>query len=131
MRKKKEPKPKNLKQKEIFQIKRDWITKNLKGNIQWPRSMKILGEMMEVVDNLEFWKEFKLWQPFEHLYWFLKDSGRAYLLEQYAKWKKNQILGKLVANNGENSHTYELGNKIGEDVKEITKPKSLKDFLKE
>lgn len=129
MRKKKEPKPKSPKQTEIFNIKREWIANNLTDKLNWPRDMKILGQMMEIVNNLDFWKTFKLWQKFDHLYWFLNASGKAYLLQQYDKWKKGEIMEKLVVKNPEN--TYNLGNKVGEDVKQVAaKPKTLADFLK-
>lgn len=125
------PKIKNPLQKEIFALKRDWITRNMvKEKVDWPRCMKILGGMFELIPDLEFWKVFQLWQRFDNLYWFLKESGKATLLKEYDKWIKNKT-SKAVSKNEETGYILEP-TKIGPDIKQIesvTKPKSLKDFL--
>jgi hypothetical protein len=97
------------------------VKKFVKGNINWPREIKIAQRLIKRFDSFEFWDNLKeLKSPPPSLAWFLKPEGKAFLLKEYETFKlilnKEQVILKE--------------NKIGEDKKVCQNPKTLLEFIR-
>lgn len=124
---KKPPKVK-IPKSETFIIKKEFLIRSYgKDFNQWGAGIKIVSELFELVNNIEFWKVFTVKYP---IYWLRSEKGKSFVLDSFEKFLKNNISEKLVAKKSE--IVYTLGTKVGEDFKQsAAKPKSLQDFLYE
>lgn len=97
------------------------IKKFIKGEINWPREIKIAQKLIKRFDSFEFWDNLKeLGSPPPSLAWFLKPEGKAFILKEYETFKlilnREQIILKE--------------NKIGEDKNICKTPKTLLQFIR-
>ena len=96
------------------------IKKFVKGNINWPREIKIAQKLVKRFNSFDFWNNLKeLSSPPPSLAWFLKPEGKAFLLKEYESFnlKINKNIVKL--------EKY----KSGEDKNICKKPKTLLQFI--
>lgn len=107
---------------EIFKIKKDFLTRNYPDFTQWGAGLKILSELFEIVSDVSFWKTFECKYP---IFWMRKDVGKSFLLDSYAKYKKNNLQIPLTRP----AEKFIISDKVGEDFQILEKPKTLKDFL--
>lgn len=92
----------------------------------WPREMKMATKLVKTY-NLEFliWVIPPYGKPVPSLAYFMADYGKQYLQEQFFNFKKNTLTFP------EKEVTIMEESKLGEDVEIKSKPKTLKDFLKQ
>ena len=97
------------------------VKKYVKGNINWPREIKIAQRLTKRFNSFDFWGNLKeLGSPPPSLAWFLKTEGKAFLLKEYEKFKLNL-----------NTETVKLEeNKVQDDKKICQKPKTLIEFIR-
>lgn len=97
------------------------VRKFVRGNINWPREIKIAQKLIKRFNNFNFWDNLKdLGSPPPSLAWFLKPEGKSFLLKEYEMFSLNL-----------NKEIIQLKNeKIEEDKKINKKPKTILDFLK-
>ena len=97
------------------------IKKFVKGNINWPREIKIAQKLVKKFNCFNFWDNLiELGSPPPSLAWFLKPEGKAFLLKEYEKFKLNLDKKQVQI------EKY----KIGEDKKICQKPKTLIEFIR-
>lgn len=97
------------------------VKKFVKGNINWPREIKIAQRLVKRFNSFNFWDNLKeLGSPPPSLAWFLKPEGKAFLLKEYEAFNLNLNKEKIFL-------TVE---KIEEDKIINKKPKTLLDFIK-
>jgi len=97
------------------------VKKYIKGNISWPREIKIAQRLIKKFKEFEFWTNLKeLGSPPPSLAWFLKQEGKAFLLKEYEKFKLNLNTKEII---------LEI-DKIGEDKNVCQKPKTLLEFIR-
>lgn len=96
------------------------IKKYIKGNINWPREIKIAQKLVKRFNSFGFWDNLKeLGSPPPSLAWFLKNEGKAFLLKEYESFNMN--FDQNIINLEQN--------KISEDKKICQKPKTLLQFI--
>ena len=97
------------------------VKKYVKGNVNWPREIKIAQRLIKKFKSFEFWDNLKeLGSPPPSLAWFLKAEGKAFLIKEYESFNMN--FDKKVI------HLKQ--NKISEDKNICQKPKSLIEFIR-
>lgn len=97
------------------------IKKYVKGNVNWPREIKIAQRLVKKFKSSEFWNNLKeLGSPPPSLAWFLKAEGKAFLLREYESFNINLNIPKIELKE----------NKLGQDKKVCQKPKSLIEFIR-
>ena len=97
------------------------VKKYVKGNINWPREIKIAQRLIKKFKSFEFWDNLKeLGSPPPSLAWFLKAEGKAFLIKEYESFNMN--FDKKVI------HLKQ--NKISEDKNICQKPKTLLEFIR-
>lgn len=97
------------------------VKKFIRGNINWPREIKIAQKLIKRFNSFEFWDNLKeLGSPPPSLAWFLKPEGKAFLLKEYESFnlKLNIKIIKLQKN------------KIENDKNTCKKPKTLLEFIR-
>lgn len=97
------------------------VKKYIKGQINWPREIKIAQRLVKKFNNFDFWENLqKLGSPPPSLAWFLKPEGKAFLLKEYEMFnlKLNNNIIQLKEN------------KIQEDKNICKKPKTLLEFIR-
>ena len=97
------------------------VKKFVKGNINWPREIKIAQKLVKRFNCFDFWDNLKeLGSPPPSLAWFLKAEGKAFILREYESFNLNL-----------NTQTIKLeDNKVQDDKKICKKPKSLIEFIR-
>ena len=97
------------------------VKKYIKGQINWPREIKIAQKLTKKLKEFQFWENLQdLKNPPPSLAWFLKPEGKAFLLKEYEKFKLNL-----------NTKTVKLEeNKVQDDKKICQKPKTLIEFIR-
>lgn len=97
------------------------VKKFVKGNINWPREIKIAQKLVKRFNSFGFWDNLKeLGSPPPSLAWFLKAEGKAFLLREYENFNLNL-----------NTEIVKLeDNKVQYDKKICKKPKSLIEFIR-
>lgn len=97
------------------------VRKFVRGNINWPREIKIAQKLIKRFNNFNFWDNLKdLGSPPPSLAWFLKPEGKSFLIKEYEMFNLNL-----------NKEIIELKNeKVQEDKNIDKKPKTILDFLK-
>ena len=96
------------------------VKKFIRGNINWPREIKIAQKLIKRFNSFHFWENLiELKNPPPSLAWFLKPEGKAFLLKEYESFnlKLNEYSIKLQ------------NNKIEQDKKVCKKPKTLLDIV--
>ena len=97
------------------------VKKYVKGNVNWPREIKIAQRLVKKFKSFEFWDNLKeLGSPPPSLAWFLKAEGKAFLIKEYESFNMN--FDKKVI------HLKQ--NKILEDKNICQKPKTLLEFIR-
>lgn len=97
------------------------VKKFVRGNINWPREIKIAQKLIKKFNSFDFWDNLKeLGSPPPSLAWFIKAQGKAFLLKEYELFNLN--LNKNIIKLQE----Y----KIEEDKNICKKPKSLLEFIR-
>lgn len=97
------------------------VKKYIKGQVNWPREIKIAQKLIKKFNSFEFWDNLKeLGSPPPSLAWFLKNEGKAFLLKEYESFNLNL--------NKDNIHLEK--EKVQEDKAIIRKPKTILDFIK-
>jgi len=97
------------------------VKKFVKGNISWPREIKIAQRLIKKFNNFVFWDNLKeLGSPPPSLAWFLKPEGKAFILKEYESFNLTFNKGKVVLKEF----------KIDEDKNICKKPKSLVEFIR-
>lgn len=97
------------------------IKKYVKGNINWPREIKIAQKLIKKFKEFEFWYNLKdLVNPPPSLAWFLKPQGKIFLLQEYERFKLNLVKEQVALKD----------EKVSQDKIIIKKPKTLISFLK-
>lgn len=97
------------------------VKKFVKGNINWPREIKIAQKLVKKFNSFNFWDNLKeLGSPPPSLAWFLKPEGKAFLLKEYENFKLDLNRQEIKI------EEY----KIGEDKNICQKPKTLIQFIK-
>lgn len=97
------------------------VKKFVRGNINWPREIKIAQRLLKKFNSFEFWDNLKeLGSPPPSLAWFLKPEGKAFLLKEYESFNLNLNKKEVILEK----------NKINEDKKICKKPKTVLDFIK-
>lgn len=97
------------------------VKKFVKGNINWPREIKIAQRLVKRFNSFDFWDNLKeLGSPPPSLAWFLKPEGKAFILKEYESFNLNL-----------NKEKVELEeNKVNEDKNICKKPKTLLEFIR-
>ena len=97
------------------------VKKFVKGNINWPREIKIAQRLVKRFNSFDFWDNLKeLGSPPPSLAWFLKSEGKAFILREYESFNLNL-----------NTEIIKLeDNKVQDDKKICKKPKSLIEFIR-
>ena len=85
----------------------------------WAREMTLLNRLLGRWPDLDFWKKVRFREKFPTLAYLLTDIGFGNVRRKY-----NEFTFEIPQ-----SKSYNLGDKVGEDVKSKPKPRSLKDFL--
>ena len=97
------------------------VKKYVKGNVNWPREIKIAQRLIKKFKSFEFWDNLKeLGSPPPSLAWFLKAEGKAFLLREYESFNINLNIPKIELKE----------NKVEDDKKICKKPKSLIEFIR-
>jgi hypothetical protein len=97
------------------------VKKYVKGNISWPREIKIAQRLVKKFNNFDFWDNLKnLGSPPPSLAWFLKSEGKAFLLKEYEDFNLNLNKPKIELQK----------NKVEEDKNICKKPKTLLEFIR-
>lgn len=97
------------------------VKKYIKGNISWPREIKIAQRLIKKFNSFDFWDNLKeLGSPPPSLAWFLKAEGKAFLLKEYENFNLNLNKKEIVLEQ----------NKIDYDKKICQKPKTLLEFIR-
>jgi len=97
------------------------VKKYVKGNISWPREIKIAQRLIKKFNSFEFWDNLKeLGSPPPSLAWFLKSEGKAFLLKEYESFNMNLSVDIIELKE----------NKVAEDKKVCQKPKTLLEFIR-
>ena len=95
--------------------------KYIKGNINWPREIKIAQRLIKKFNSFDFWDNLKeLGSPPPSLAWFLKAEGKAFLLKEYENFNLNLNKKQIILEQ----------NKIDDDKKICQKPKTLLQFIR-
>ncbi len=99
------------------------VTKFCKGaiDLSWPKQIKIAQKLIEDNPDLAFWQGFETKRKIYCLSWFLTKEGEESLLIHSRK--------RVLDLKAPAEHVI-LGEKIGEDFKVESKPKTIFDFLK-
>tara|TARA_R110002051_G_scaffold204509_1_gene270632 strand:+ start:131 stop:469 length:339 start_codon:yes stop_codon:yes gene_type:complete len=85
----------------------------------WAREMTLLNRLLDRWPNLDFWSKVRFREKFPSLAYLLTKIGIGNVRRKY-----NEFIFDIPA-----FKTYNLGDKVGEDVENHPKPKSLKNFL--
>jgi hypothetical protein len=97
------------------------VKKFVKGNVNWPREIKIAQKLIKKFNSFNFWDNLQdLKAPPPSLAWFLKSEGKAFLLKEYEAFNLN--LNKNVIKLQEN--------KAQDDKNICKKPKTLLEFIR-
>jgi len=97
------------------------VKKYVRGNINWPREIKIAQKLVKRFNSFDFWDNLKdLGSPPPSLAWFLKAEGKAFILKEYEKFNLDFNKQEIKIET----------NKIGEDKNICLKPKSLIEFIR-
>ena len=97
------------------------VKKFVKGNINWPREIKIAQRLVKRFNSFDFWDNLKeLGSPPPSLAWFLKSEGKAFILKEYESFNLNLNKQNIVLKE----------NKIQEDKNICKKPKTLLEFIR-
>ena len=97
------------------------VKKFIKGNINWPREIKIAQRLIKRFNSFDFWDNLKeLGSPPPSLAWFLKPEGKAFILKEYESFNLTFDKGKVALKEF----------KIDEDKNICKKPKSLVEFIR-
>lgn len=97
------------------------VKKYIKGQVNWPREIKIAQKLVKKFNSFDFWDNLKeLGSPPPSLAWFLKPEGKAFLLKEYESFNINLNKEEVILNE----------NKIGQDKKVCQKPKSVLEFIR-
>ena len=68
------------------------VRKYVKGNINWPREIKIAQRLVKRFNSFDFWDNLKeLVSPPPSLAWFLKPEGKAFILKEYEPTKSTPV----------------------------------------
>ena len=86
----------------------------------YAREVKLFEKLLKLYSKQDFWQKVVFNKKFESLTFFSSDYGKKLLKEKY-----NEFNYKIPE-----VETYSLGGKQGPDKDIITKPKTIKDFLK-
>ena len=66
------------------------VKKYIKGQVNWPREIKIAQKLVKKFKSFEFWDNLKeLGSPPPSLAWFLKSEGKAFLIKEYESFNMN------------------------------------------
>ena len=96
------------------------VKKYVKGNINWPREIKIAQRLVKRFNSFDFWDNLKdLASPPPSLAWFLKSEGKAFILKEYESFNLNLNKEKVILQE----------NKVKEDKNICKKPKTLLEFI--
>jgi hypothetical protein len=96
------------------------VKKFVKGNINWPREIKIAQRLVKRFNSFDFWDNLKeLRSPPPSLAWFLKPEGKVFILKEYESFNLN--LNKKEVNLEKN--------KVEQDKNICKKPKTLLEFI--
>ena len=96
------------------------VKKYVKGNINWPREIKIAQRLVKRFNSFDFWDNLKnLGSPPPSLAWFLKSEGKAFILKEYESFNLNLNKEKIILEE----------NKVKEDKNICKKPKTLLEFM--
>lgn len=93
----------------------------------WPREIKIAKKLLEKY-SIDFFRVCK--KPLQEniklpsLAWFLSENGKQFLSKEYFEFQKGKISLEEYK-----PEIFISETKIGEDIKVIRKPKTLKEFL--
>lgn len=97
------------------------VKKYIKGQVNWPREIKIAQKLVKKFNSFDFWDNLKeLGSPPPSLAWFLKPEGKAFLLKEYESFNINLNKEEVILNE----------NKIGQDKKVCQKPKNVLEFIR-
>ena len=97
------------------------VKKFVKGNINWPREIKIAQKLSKRFNSFVFWDNLKeLGSPPPSLAWFLKNEGKAFLLKEYESFNLNLNKQNIILQE----------NKIEQDKNICKKPKTLLEFIR-
>jgi hypothetical protein len=98
------------------------VKKFVKGNINWPREIKIAQKLIKKFNSFDFWENLQdLGSPPPSLAWFIKPEGKAFLIKEYEMFNLNL-----------EKRTIQLeSQKVQEDKTIIVKPKTILDFIKQ
>jgi hypothetical protein len=97
------------------------VKKYVKGNVNWPREIKIAQRLIKKFKSFQFWDNLKeLGSPPPSLAWFLKAEGKAFLLREYESFNINLSIPKIELKES----------KVEDDKKICKKPKSLIEFIR-
>jgi hypothetical protein len=97
------------------------IKKYIKGQVNWPREIKIAQKLVKRFNSFSFWDNLKeLGSPPPSLAWFLKSEGKAFILKEYESFNLNLNKETIILEE----------NKVEEDKKVCKKPKTLLDFIR-
>jgi len=97
------------------------VKKFVKGDVNWPREIKIAQKLVKRFKEFEFWNNLKeLGSPPPSLAWFLKTEGKAFLLKEYESFNIKLNIPKIKLKE----------NKVEDDKKICKKPKTLLDFIR-
>lgn len=109
-------------------FKKEFISKHLGNQTNWPREMKILNTLSSKYSDEGFWLGLEIKFKIFSLAWLLTQSGEKFLKEEWAKFKfQPQVVKKFEIE--ENLDIEEKPNKIIKNTSS-KKIKSLNDFLK-
>ena len=87
----------------------------------WAREMTLLNRLLDRWPNLNFWNKVSFRDKFPSLAYLLTDLGVGNVTRKY-----NEFTFEIPP-----QKTYNLGNKVGNDIPFPKKNKSIKDFLNE
>ena len=97
------------------------VKKYIKGQINWPREIKIAQKLIKKFKSFEFWDNLKdLGSPPPSLAWFLKAEGKAFLLKEYEDFNLNLNKEEVILKE----------NKVEQDKNICKKPKTLLEFIR-
>ena len=106
--------------------KKDFVKRFLKesSNVIWPREMKMVKLLFEIVNDEQFWNSLELKFKLNSLCWFLSDDGRKFLNKEYKKFKLELPATKKFE--VENNNNIAFDDKSSYD---IDKALNLREFL--
>ena len=97
------------------------IKKYIKGQVNWPREIKIAQRLVKRFNSFDFWDNLKnLGSPPPSLAWFLKAEGKAFLLKEYEDFNLNLNKQEVILKE----------NKVEQDKNICKKPKTLLEFIR-